>query len=355
MRIAHFTPFAPGKSGMYESTRDQIKYEQREGLDSFLIDPIRPNFNGAVDGPVKTVAWQTAMDSDVWVVHARIPPPLEEYIRANRDKHVVVSIMHGPVEHQLIKEWFFLEKGIDEEGGFTITHINWIWHHDACVVIDKSAFDISEIFDEHEKLHYIPNSIDLERVQKKGDTWQYHNHPAIISCDVPRIEKLPVHIIFAMPRIVKKIPEARLNMFALPLNHIEFFRNIFCRSKKRHLDFDCCENIQMRTNYLTPFIRGADIGFNSNYSGIASRVHMEMMAMGVPVVSYNGDYTEYHAKIFDLDSIAEQIERCWKDLNDSKKKLREKTIEYAYKNFDRAVQVKKYVELYQKLKEGKDV
>ena len=354
MKIAHFTPFAPAQSGMYESTRDQIKYEQREGLDSVLIDPIRPNFNGAVDGPVTTVPWQDAMESDVWVVHAKIPPPLQEYITANRDKHVVVSIMHGPVEHQMIKEWLFLEKGIEEEGGFSITHINWLWHHDACVVINEHEYEVSKIFDEYGKLIYIPNSIDLERID--GDyKWPYRRHPAIISCDAPRIEKLPLHILFAMPRIIEKIPEARLNLFNLPLVHIEFFRNIICRSKERFLDFKCCENIQMKGGTLMPFIRGADIGFNNNLSGIMSRVSMEMMAMGVPVVAYNGDYTDYHAKIFDLDSIAKQIERCWKDLNDSKKKLREKTIEYAHKHFDRGVHVKKYVELYQKLKEGKDV
>lgn len=75
--------------------------------------------------------------------------------------------------------------------------------------------------------------------------------------------------------------------------------------------------------------------------------------MGVPVVSYNGDYTGYHAKTFDLDSIAEQIEKCWNDLNNPKKKLKEKTIAYARKHFDRGVHAKKYVELYTKLKEAK--
>ena len=59
-------------------------------------------------------------------------------------------------------------------------------------------------------------------------------------------------------------------------------------------------------------MKGGDIGFNNNLSGIASRVTMEMMAFGIPVISYGGDYTTYHAKIWDLDSIAEQVEKCWK-------------------------------------------
>jgi len=351
MFVVHFTPFAPSKSGMYESTKDQIKYERIEGLDSHLIDPVRPNFVDGVDGDIKTIDFRKAMDADIWVIHSNIPPPLKDYIRENRDKHVTVAILHGPVENMLLKEWVYLEKNIEEEGAFTITHINWMWHHDACVVLNKHEWEISRFFDEYDKLHYIPNSIDLERVQLEGYKWKYLNHPAIISCDVPRIEKLPVHIIFSMPEIIEKIPGARLNMFALPFVHIEYFRNLFCRSKERILDFKCCENIQMKNNNLIPFIRGADIGFNSNYSGICSRVHMEMMALGVPVVSYNGDYTKYHARAFDINSIAEQIEQCWNDLQFTD--LANEVIEYAHKNFDRSHHVKKYVSLYEKLLEAK--
>ena len=94
---------------------------------------------------------------------------------------------------------------------------------------------------------------------------------------------------------------------------------------------------------------GADIGFNNNFSGIASRVTMEMMALGVPVVSYGGDYTKYHAKIFDLDSIARQVTRCWKDLCKEGSTLRADTLKYANENFNRAIEVKKYIKLYEKV------
>ena len=354
MMITHFTPQAPAKSGMYESTKDQIKYERKEGLDSHLVDAVNPKNVGGVDGWLETIDWRKALDADIWVIHSGLPPPLFDYIKVpeNRKKHVLVTIMHGPCENMLLKEWAFLIKNIDEPA-FTITHINAIWDYDACVVLNQHEYDISILYDEYDKLVYIPNSIDLERSPADGHRWEYLKHPAIISCDAPRLEKLPVHIIFAMAKVVERIPDARLNFYGIPLDHVEFFRNLVCRVKKRHLDFNCIETYQMKTSSLAPFIRGADIGFNNNYSGICSRVHMEMMAMGVPVVSYNGDYTDYHAKIFDLNSIAEQIERCWSDLNSSKK-LRQKTIQYAHKNFDRSVYVKEYIKLYEKLKEAKD-
>jgi glycosyltransferase involved in cell wall biosynthesis len=96
-------------------------------------------------------------------------------------------------------------------------------------------------------------------------------------------------------------------------------------------------------------MRGGDIGFNNNMSGIASRVSMEMMALGVPVISYGGDYTPYVAKIWDLDSIAEQVERCWADLMTPGSTVREDTRKYATENYDRAKHVKAYKKLYEDL------
>ena len=355
MKVVHFAGFAPSKSGMYESTKDQIKYERREGLDSNFIDGIIPTGDGQKDDWLETINWREALNADIWVQHSLLPPPLEEYLLKspkNRKKHTIVSIMHGPVENMLLKEWMLFIRNEKDEGAFTVTHVNAIWNYDACVVLNQHEYDISVLYDENDKLVYIPNSIDLERIDPNRPDWPYQNHPAIISCDSPRIEKVPVHIIFAMPEVLKRIPDARLNVYGLPLLHIEFFRNLMCRSKNQQLNRNCCENIQMKTTNLMALMKGADIGFNNNYSGIASRVTMEMMAMGIPVVSYNGDYTKYHAKIFDLNSIAEQIELCWNDLNSTD--LKKETIEYAHNNFDRAIHVKQYIKLYEKLMEEKN-
>jgi glycosyltransferase involved in cell wall biosynthesis len=100
-------------------------------------------------------------------------------------------------------------------------------------------------------------------------------------------------------------------------------------------------------------MRGADIGFNNNYSGIASRVTMEMMAMGVPVVAYNGEYTSYHPVAFSLDSIAQQVDQCWKDLNDPKKTVRKDVMRYAKEHFDRAKYIPEYMKLYQEVLDKK--
>lgn len=345
MRIVHFTEWAPRQSGMYESTKDQIKYERKQGHESNLCLPRKDYREGRDvidDGWLVPIPWAKVAGADVFVLHSSIPSELKD-----AHKGVSVAILHGPNEHMVLKEWTSGRK-VDAFN----SHINLLWKHDATVAINQHEYDIMKLYDEKGRLHYIPNSIDLERYQAGIHAWEYMNHPAIGSFDVPRLEKLPMNLIWAMPRVVERIPTARLNLFSLTLEPIGTWRNIFCRSKVRELEH-LCENIQLENNNLRPFMKGIDIGFNNNISGIASRVSMELMAMGVPIVSYGGDYTKYHAEIWNLDSIAVQIERCWKDIQKDPAIMSKEIRKYAAQNFSRAMYVKKYIRLYEELLEKK--
>jgi glycosyltransferase involved in cell wall biosynthesis len=323
---------------MYESIKNQVKYERCEGIRSEMAlhfedyKPDEHNDNGFIP-----VSWSVAAGADIWVLHSGFPESMKEVAK----KKIRVAVLHGPTEHMFFKEWNNTSQSFN-------LHVNLLWDMDATICINKHEYDIMKLYDEKKgRCRYIPNSIDLEELEDVTP-WQYESHPAIISCDTPRVEKLPMHIIWAMPKIVERIPTARLNLFSLLLEPIAIYRNVFCRSHERKLE-KFCENIQLSNRNLKPFQAGADIGFNNNYSGIASRVTMEMMALGTPVISYSGDYTPYHARAFDLDSIAEQVERCWKDLSAPGSTLREDTKKYAKENFDRGKYVKQYIELYNEL------
>lgn len=344
IRIIHFTSWAPKLSGMFESVKDQIKYERREGIESDLVDTIDGKTNVTDDGWLTPVPVEKAMDADIWVPHAKIP----EKVKPHWPEKKVVFVLHGPSEHMLLTEWT-----TDRRIPAFDSHVQILHKYHATVVLNKHERDIMELYDHLGRLHYIPNSIDLERVQTDGPAWEYDNRPAIASFDVPRLEKLPTHILWAMPRIQKKIPTAKLNIFSLTLESIGAWRDIICKSTDRKLHQGSCENIQLASKNLRPFMKGVDIGFNNNFSGIASRVTMEMQALGVPVVSYGGEYTKYHAKIFDLDSIAKQVARCWKDLTAKGSTLRADTLKYANENYDRGKEVKKYIKLYEKVLEMK--
>ena len=338
MRIVHFSNFGPRVSGMYESCKNQVKYERREGHQSDLaISYEKEPGPDRVDDWLTPITWEAAKEADVWVLHSSFPDELKE----EQKKKVTVAVLHGPTEHMMFKEWGKVSDSFN-------LHINLLWNMDATVCINTHEYDVMKHYDEKVgRCRFIPNSIDLEEIQDIHP-WRFDNHPAIISCDTPRIEKLPLHIVWAMPYLLEKIPTARLNVYALLLEPINMWRNVFVRSHKRILETSC-ENIQLATNTLKPYMAGADIGFNNNYSGIASRVTMEMQALGIPVVSYGGEYTPYHAKIFDVHSIADTIERCWTDLNTPGNTVKEDTIKYAKENYDRAIHVKKYIALYEEL------
>jgi len=339
MFIVHWSNWGPGGvSGMFESCKDQIKYERKEGHRSEFGDCRRKEVEPhQVDDWLKPISWEEATGADVWVLHAKYPDGLDP----SKCCKLRVAVLHGPTEHLVLKEW---SKG----GGDLNLHINLLWREDATICINTHEYDIMKLYDEKVgRCHYIPNSIDLERMENIHP-WNYVNRPAIISCDTPRIEKLPLHIIWSIPYIRKHIPSAHLNVYSLLLEPIAQWRSLFVRSYKRRLE-SYCENIQLANRDLRPFQAGADIGFNNNYSGIASRVTMEMQALGTPVIAYNGEYTPYHARIFDLHSIAEQVKRVWDDMNDPEKNVVEETKQYARDNYDRSKEVKKYVKLYGEL------
>ena len=350
MYVCHFTPWAPRRSGMYESVKDQIKYERKAGLKSDLVDPHKEEgaaielstgnkYDLVDDGWYAPIPWEKAKEADIWVMHYLIPEKLMSLF----DQKATIAVLHGPSEHCLLKEWTSELKHRSFDG-----HISCLWKYDATVVINKHEFEIMQLYDEKRRLHYIPNSIDLERYKQEGLKWEYQYRPAIASFDVSRLEKLPVHLLWASPKIVERIPTARINIFSLPIPQFSFFRDLICKKWRREFEADVfVEIFSLENMNLIPFMRGADIVFNNNFSGIASRVSMEAMAMGTPVVSYGGDYTKYHAKIFDLNSIAEQIEQCWKEMNIKGNTVRQDTLKYAKENFDRTKYIPQYVKLYE--------
>ena len=342
MFVVHWTGWAPRKSGMFESVKDQVKYERKLGLRSELACPDKKRKDGGKDideGWYSPISWEEAKKSDIHVLHGWIPEEMK-----NDKTKKYVAVLHGPNEHMLWKE--FTSDRKDES--FNL-HLRILWSYDATIVHYQHEWEIMKLYDEYNRLHLVPNSIDLERYQTKDIAeWKYIHRPAILSCDTVRLEKLPAQIMWAMPKIVEKIPDARLSLFCLPLDGISTWRNMFCKAKHRKLE-SLCENIQFEINDLRPFMKGADIGFNNNMNGIYSRVQMEMMAMGKPIVAYNGDYTDYIAKIWDLDSIAEQVVRCWEDLQNPEMRIREKTRQYALKHFDRRKAVNLDVEVYKKV------
>lgn len=340
MNIIHFSNFAPNKSGLYECTKDQIKYERKLGLNSDLIIYDNKNPQNISDSWLEPVSWDKAKEADIFVVHRGLP--LEIVKDFPKTKKII--ILHGTSEYILLEDIFSQA----EKQGFN-SHINYINNYDGASVVNQHDYDILKLYDYTDKLRLIHDAIDLERYNLEGYVYPYKNHPQILYCDSLRINKHPAHIIWAMEEIVKEIPNAKLTIIGLSLFDILIWRNLILRSKSGCLRKNC-EVIQFHSNEVVPYMRGADILFNGNMSGIPSRVEMEAMACGCQVISYNGDFTKFKPIAFDIKDIAKKTIECCKYIEQNKESAILESQQYAKSHFDMEQKVKdEYIPFYKEI------
>ncbi|MFW6242661.1 MAG: hypothetical protein ACOC2W_00720 [bacterium] len=340
MKIAHFGLWAPNRSGLHEATVEQILYERKEGLDSYLIhseiENPDPNRFTDLETDITAKGWDFAMDADVWVMHRTIPAKLMRILPKKKN----IAILHGTSEIMVMHE---VESG-GKNDKFNM-HIDFLSTFQKVITITKSDTKIMKLYDKNNSVVYINDSIDTNKYSPIGHGWNFRYRPAIISTTNVRINKNPSPLIWAMPRIIEEIPKARLNMFGLNLSDINIWRNIVLKSGPISI---ALENIHNQFFDLTPFLRGADISFNSNYSGIFSRDSMEALSCGCSVVAYTSEHTNYVCHR-ETESIVSAIKLAWEDLKSNPKRQIEKNKQYALDNFSWKKNIHKYIDLYNKL------
>lgn len=346
LKVSHWCQFCPNLSGMYVGLVDQIKYERLNGIRSELLDPNNeypPEWMR--DGWLRPKPWKWAIsDAHVWVLHRAIPARLKKMSQ----NYGTVFVMHGSAHSMLISEQSSNGRHKNFNG-----NISNLWNFDRSIALDENDYEIMRNYDENERLVFISDAIDLEEASLEGDKWNYTYRPAIITTDTVRITKLPAELLWAMPKVCERIPDARLNWFSFPRLEAPTYRNLLVRSKKQELS-TLTETIVMQgISSLFPFVRGADIGFINEIHGRPGRTVPEKLALGIPVVSYRGKYTKYHAVAWDMDSIADAIEECWNDLQDHREKIRMECRKYAEDFFDMAKISKQYIQVYNQVADAK--
>jgi len=338
-RIAHYSLWSPNRSGLHMAVVDQIKYERLAGLDSLFIncDVEDPDPNRFTEDGITAVPWREAESSDVWVLHRSIPGKLMPMLHKKKS----IAVLHGTSEILMLHEI----ESAGKNDKFNM-HLEFMDQFQKVVTITKNDTDIMKQYDNgRNKVVYIPDSIDLEKYSLEGHAWDYKYRPAIISTTNIRINKNPAPLFWAMPRIIELIPTARLNVYGINLNEIITWKNIVLKSGKIGTSI---ENIHGQFFDLRPFLRGADIGFNSNYNGIFSRDSMEQMASGCSVVAYTSEHTPYVCERT-IESIAQTIKKAFEDLYRDPEGQILKNRKYAEDNFCMKKAVKKYIDLYNML------
>jgi glycosyltransferase involved in cell wall biosynthesis len=341
MKVVHFSQWGPRVSGLYECTKDQIKYERKHGIDAQLAFPDHDRGQEILvdDGWLSPIFWKDCRDADLYIIHRGLP----EELRDKESPKKTIFIAHGTAEFVMIDE----VSSHAEKPAFN-AHINNIFMHDASVAVNPHDYDIYKIYDGKDRLNLIHDGIDIEKFTVDGYQHPYANHPQILYCDSVRVNKHPAHVMWAMQYVLKQIPEARLSVVGLPLRSITTWRNLILRSPNQCV-VDGMEEIQLISKEIRPYMRGADILVNGNMSGIPSRVELEAMASGCQVISYSGDFTKYHPRPFDVKDIAAKICECWEAIKKDRPAARIAARDWVLKNANMEKQVvEKYIPLYEK-------
>src|ERR1035437_7456805 len=282
MKAVHFSNWAPRRSGLYECTKDQIKYERKHEIDSqmAITETEVPSKSLIDDKWLKPITWDQAKDADLFVIHRGLPAKLEDLKKPD------IVIIHGTVEFLMLDEVY----SHAEKTGFN-SHINLINNCSNCVSVNQHDYDIYKLYDSSDKLTMIHDAIDVDRYTISGYQYPYAHSPQILFADSLRPNKYPAHVIWAMAEVVKTIPDARLTVVGVDIQSILTWRHLILRSPRGHLA-ENIENIQLLTSDNAAYMRGADILVNGNMTGIPSRVELEAMACGCQVVGY-GDFTPW--------------------------------------------------------------
>ena len=338
LRIIHFVNWAINRSGLFMCAAEQVKYERKHGINSeiSIFETEFPKDNYIYEG-IKAISWEQTKDADLFVMHRGIPAPLEEL------KKPTICVIHGTVEFLMLEEIFSHADKTPMN-----THINMLKVYDACVTVNEHDRQIYALYEPENKLVLINDSIDTEKYTISGHQYPFTHHPQILWADSLRINKNPAAAIWAMDKVVKEIPEARLTVVGLDLLSILTWRNLILRSPKSHLARNL-ENVQLMTNDNLSYFRGADILVNGNMSGIPSRVSLEAMSCGCQVVGYSDSFTKWKCS-FDIYDMADKIIECWKSIKNRKAEARLEARQYILDNhsMEKAV-VEQYIPMYRKV------
>jgi len=305
IKCVHWANWAPRRSGLYECTKDQIKYERKYGFDSQIaITENKDPKNLIDDGWLVPISWEETKNADLFILHRGIPKELEGL------KQPIIFVIHGTYDFLLLEEVFTKAESTQFN-----SHINLIKNCDASVAVNEHDRQVYSLYASEGKLNLINDAIDVERFTIEGNQYPVNHHPSILFADSIRPNKHPANAIFMMSKVVESIPDARLNIIGLSLDSILTWRNIILRSPNQNVASHI-ETIQLLTADSASFMRSADILINGNMSGIPSRTELEAMACGCQVVGYSDSFTKYKCS-YDIYDMADKVIKCWNDIKDN--------------------------------------
>ncbi len=356
LTIAHWSLWAPRRSGLYETVRELIAAENRiEGVlaGMCVIPPaelvgkrevnrfIQGGMVDAIHPELRTQDWGWAYKfADIHVIHYTYDKQLGKL----KPK---VFMAHGTPEAVLEGSMMRGDKAQPLLSG-----AEWINKFEATIVTSQRAKMFWGTFDSTgKKTHVVNKGIDLEWWQRSGTVRDVPGDPSVLYGEVWRGIKHPALLFYAMAELYRRNEKARLNVWSLSQN-IELWTNFIGQAGFWH--FMGQENLPGVIEYPEHFYSRGDVLVSPVTAGDLSRVAQESMACGCPVISWDTDphgenYPYKAAKGFDVMDLADKIEEAYNEVLDDPEGVRKKCRQIAETYFDINDEAKSIVDILRQI------
>jgi len=326
--VAHWAQYAPLGSGLYETTKELIQYENRiDGIIAGLVEPDNTkggNVDTSTDPHLVTQSHDWAFrEANLHMIHSSLTG-----ISARLEPNIF--LLHGSPEACLWSELQPFDRGFSmttclqymERSAAVITFMkrhHWIWSH----------------FDSSGKVRYVQKGVDLERFTPNGMKMKLEGSPAVLYGEVWREIKDPFVTFLGLDEYFKKNPEMRFHPWALG-DKRSMWEAVVHRSG--FIKFLGSYLLSGAQSYPEHWYRGGDMLISPVLMGEPSRVLQEALACGCPVISWDsdnfGDTPSFKkAKAFDPRDLSEKVGELWEEIQSDPKGIRRKARKVAEENY----------------------
>ena len=329
MRLIHWVQiFSPGNvSGMITSIRELLEAEIRVlGVKNVgICDAVQregKTYYNLTQRSLPTLPWSSALsDPDaVHIIHTYCPQAIYDMKRK-------IFFSHGTPEYIWWDDIYRMSPPV----WWQMTTL--ARQCDATVCWFKRDTEFWEELTKG-KVRTIRRGVDLSYWVLEGNRLDlYGTHPHLLYADANRLLKLPFTLLFAIKKVQRVYPLAYLKLILTDPPRDVAWSNLVTRLDIEHfvpISFGMIPD-------LRDLYRSVDMGVSPVMWGLLSRVPMELMASGTPVICYRGtdDQPIHGIRVEDSpEALAGGIIKLWERIQADLYGERLKARKVAEKNYD---------------------
>lgn len=335
MKIAHFCTLPSGKiSGMTNSVKEICEAELELGVEAGIIDPLNREGGGEVQlrrRKIKVQPWSWALDKEC--VSFISSSPSDVFYQLPHK----VYLIHGMPQFSFIKQMLTTESSMDASIGL-------IRECDVSVCWSNFEAEYWRTMYPEKPIHVANHGIDLQYWCPAEPKTKFKWHPTVVHADVTRIVKLPFTLLFATKLAQKKIPLLKLNLLSIDPKQQTMWMMMIA---KLNLELIVENMVVGLIDDPRDIFRAADIFVSSSQHGLMSRVSIEALACGTPVIVYEGQKDSYSSMKCreSPKNLSGAMVRLWNKMKDDPEKTREEARKTAEEHYDVKETAKQFIRI----------